>query len=326
MKSEKKISIVITSYNQKRFLGEAIESALNQTYKPYEIIVADDYSTDGSREMINKYAKKYPRLIKPIFNEKNLGIARNRNLGFKKVTGELVTWINGDDILLRRKLELELKTYLNNPNARWIYSQVFYTDLQRRRIGIRFEGKYRMKPYTFREVATRIGREPAYQLIDCCILDKTGLFDEELELYEDWDFTIRLAKSYEFAYCPIPLSEYRRHVGGISNIGKEVHLRALKRIYHKLVFLLQDMPENERRLIKKMFSSEIYRVEALRELEKNERIRAIKYTMKATRSNPKKVSLCKLYVKICLPKGLFNLMRQRVLKFRSIKRKYISNI
>jgi len=208
---KKKISVVITSYNQKEFLIETIESALNQTQEPYEIIIVDDHSTDGSVELIEQYAKQYPDLIKPIFHEKNLGISKNRNSAFRKATGDFVSWINGDDRLLPRKLELELKTYLNKPKAKWIYSQAYSIDSEGRRMTISFKGKYRTKVYSFRAVVTRIGIDPTYHLIDRPILGKIGVFDENLELYEDLDFVIRLAKSYEFAYCPIPLSKYRQH-------------------------------------------------------------------------------------------------------------------
>lgn len=319
-KTEKnKISVVITSYNQKEFLIETIESALNQTLKPYEIIIADDHSADGSVELIEQYAKQYPDLIKPIFHEKNLGIAKNRNSVFRKATGDFVSWINGDDKLLPRKLELELKTYLNNPKAKWVYSQVYYIDSEGRRINIRFKGKYRTEPYTFKDVVTRIGVEPAYQLIDHSILDEVGIFDENLEIYEDWDFTIRLAKSHEFAYCPLPLSEYRQHGGGASKADKGTHLRAVKRIYQKVLPLLEDIPEREEKSIKRIFTSEIYRIEALRKLEENKKFQAVKYLMKAIKKNPQKTSLYMQFVLVCLPNRVLNLLKDIFQKYRRYK-------
>jgi len=312
-----KISVVITSYNQKEFLIETIESALNQTLKPYEIIIADDHSTDGSVELIEQYAKQYPDLIKPIFHEKNLGIAKNRNFAFRKATGNLVSWINGDDRLLPRKLELELKTYLNNPKAKWVYSQVYYIDSEGRRINIRFKGKYQTRSYTFKDVITKIGVEPAYHLIDRSILGEVGLFDENLELYEDWDFTIRLAKNYEFAYCPIPLSEYRQHGGGVSKADKGTHLRAVKKIYQKVLPLLEGIPEREVKSIKRIFTSEIYRIEALRNLEENKKFQAVKYLMKAIKNNPQKTSFfCMQFVLFCSPNRVRNLLRDLFQKYK----------
>ena len=311
-----KISVVITSYNQKEFLIETIESALNQTLKPYEIIIADDHSTDGSVELIEQYTKQYPDLIKPIFHEKNLGIAKNRNSAFRKATGDFVSWINGDDRLLPRKLELELKTYLNNPKAKWIYSQVYSTDSEGRRMNIRFRGKYRTNAYSFGDVVTRIGIDPTYHLIDRSILDEVDLFDENLESYEDWDFVIRLAKSYDFAYCPIPLSEYRQHGGGASKADKGTHLRSVKKIYQNVLPLLEGIPEREAKSIKRIFTSEIFRIEALRKLEENKKFQSVKYLMKAIKNNPQKTSFYMQFVLVCLPNRVSNLLRALFQKYK----------
>ena len=63
------ISVYITSYNKSKYLTKAIESVLNQSYKPFEIIIVDDYSTDKSREIISSFYKRYPNIIIPIYNE-----------------------------------------------------------------------------------------------------------------------------------------------------------------------------------------------------------------------------------------------------------------
>ena len=78
----KKISVVVLSFNQKKMLEQAIESVLNQTCSPHEIIVCDDASTDGSVDLIKAYEKKYPGWIRGIFQPANLGISKNRNSGF----------------------------------------------------------------------------------------------------------------------------------------------------------------------------------------------------------------------------------------------------
>lgn len=316
LEKAKNISVIITSYNQKEFLIETIESVLNQTIKPYEIIIADDHSTDGSVELIDDYVKQYPHLIKPIFHKKNLGIAKNRNSAFKKARGDMITWINGDDKFLPRKLELELKTYLKNPGVRWVYSQVFYINSTGERKSVRFKGKYRTNAYTFKDVVTRVGIDPTYQLIDSSILNKVGLFDEDLSLYEDWDFVIRLAKNYKFAYCPIPLAEYRQHGGGASSAGEEFHLRAIKKIYQKVLPLIENIPENESREIKRKFSAGIYEVSAYKKFDEGKRFEARKYLIKAIKGNPKNATLYKLCAKFYLPNGVFEFLRRMKRKLR----------
>src|SRR5438046_7733873 len=74
-----RVSLIITSYNQQEYLSEAIESAIDQTVAAFEIIVADDHSTmDGSIEAIREYEAQYPGLVRGLFQEKNVGIPKNR--------------------------------------------------------------------------------------------------------------------------------------------------------------------------------------------------------------------------------------------------------
>ncbi|MBT7715794.1 MAG: glycosyltransferase family 2 protein, partial [Deltaproteobacteria bacterium] len=86
-----KISVFITSYNQKKFLIEAIESVLNQTLSPFQIIVVDDSSKDLSQEVIAGYAARYPNLITPIFHKRNTGVAQVRIDALNAVNGDYVT-------------------------------------------------------------------------------------------------------------------------------------------------------------------------------------------------------------------------------------------
>ena len=96
------ISVIICSYNQSVILREAIDSVINQTLPASEIIVCDDASTDGSQELIRSLEIQSGGLIRGIFQERNVGVAANRNTGLKAATGELVTWLDGDDIFLPR--------------------------------------------------------------------------------------------------------------------------------------------------------------------------------------------------------------------------------
>jgi glycosyltransferase involved in cell wall biosynthesis len=95
-----KYSVLIICYNQEDFITEAIESCLNQTLVPDEIVIADDYSTDGTRKIINNYYISHPTIIKPILNKENLGIYKNYNNAISFLTGEIFLGLGGDDYLL----------------------------------------------------------------------------------------------------------------------------------------------------------------------------------------------------------------------------------
>ena len=91
------ISVYITSFNKDKYLSQAIISVLNQSLAPKEIIIVDDCSTDNSRNIIEKFASQYPYIIEPIYNENNLGVTRSRNIALSHCTGEIITYLDGDD-------------------------------------------------------------------------------------------------------------------------------------------------------------------------------------------------------------------------------------
>lgn len=97
------ISVLINNYNYDKFLPEAIESVLNQTYKNYELIIVDDGSTDNSREIIESYHKKHPDKITPIFKE-NGGQASAFNVGFTASKGDIIAFLDSDDYWFPQKL------------------------------------------------------------------------------------------------------------------------------------------------------------------------------------------------------------------------------
>lgn len=104
-------SIIITNYNYGRFLGEAIASALNQTYQPTEVIVVDDGSTDGSQQIIANYEKR----IIPVLKE-NGGQGSAFNAGFAVSCGEVVCFLDADDVLLPSAVEKAV-SLLHEPNV-----------------------------------------------------------------------------------------------------------------------------------------------------------------------------------------------------------------
>jgi len=94
-----KISVLFLTFNQAQYIKETIKSCLNQNPLPFEIIISDDCSTDGTVEIIMSFQANYPNIIKPIFNKQNLGIYNNLNNAIRYVQGDLLISIGGDDLL-----------------------------------------------------------------------------------------------------------------------------------------------------------------------------------------------------------------------------------
>ena len=106
------VSVVLCNYNYDQFIVEAIESVLNQTYQDFELIIVDDGSTDQSRQIISYYQKDHPEKVKAIFQE-NGGQAAAFNTGYKNATGEIISFLDSDDLWAPRKLEVTVDNYMN---------------------------------------------------------------------------------------------------------------------------------------------------------------------------------------------------------------------
>ena len=104
-----KVSVIIPVYNGDRYLSEAIESVLGQTYRDWEIIAVDDGSTDNSPQILRQYGDKIQYL-----SQANLGVAASRNAGLSAATGEFVAFLDQDDILLPHKLATQVELLEQN--------------------------------------------------------------------------------------------------------------------------------------------------------------------------------------------------------------------
>lgn len=116
MKDRPLVSILINNYNYGRFLGAAIDSAINQTYSNTEIIVVDDGSTDNSREIISKYNGQ----IVPILKE-NGGQPSAFNAGFAASIGEIICLLDSDDVFSQDKVEEVVNVFASHPDIGWCF-------------------------------------------------------------------------------------------------------------------------------------------------------------------------------------------------------------
>lgn len=114
------VSIVMPVFNSNKYLSEAIESVLQQTFTSWELIIVDDHSTDGSINIIKKYADEDSRII-PIFLPKNVGAAAARNTGIACRRGRYLAFLDSDDIWLKQKLEIQL-SFMKTNNYSFSYT------------------------------------------------------------------------------------------------------------------------------------------------------------------------------------------------------------
>lgn len=258
-----RISVCITSYNQKRYLAEAIESILAQTMKPAEIAIVDDCSTDGSHEVIAEYHSRYPHLVQPIYHTRNTGVAQARVDALEAVTGDYVTYLDGDDRFLPAKLERESELLLKRPDVQIAFSNVYYIDEQGNRIDVWADTVKPPEGNVFcQTVARDFPKESLFrsELVDRRAWKQVGTHDKNLRMYEDYDMRIRLTNRLRVAYRDEPLSEYRLHGSGLSRVSFIHHFEALNYIYHKNRPLFNDLSERERKYVDARFRRRLAQV------------------------------------------------------------------
>ena len=258
-----KISVYITSYNKIQYIEQSINSVLSQTLKPFEIVIIDDASQDGSQEVIKSYASQYPDLIFPVFNEKNIGIARCRNKALSLITGDLVTFLDGDDFFYPNKLELEYKQLIKCQNTQVVYSNFNYVDKTGELIDCFAEetdvpatGDIFINTFT-RNYNVKSGSNYIYEMFYRNCAFEIGLYDKNIKIWEDWDFRIRMSKMFRYGYCSKVNSVYRQLTDSLQTSNFETHYHEQIKIYNKNKPLIQDLQEEEKSLIHNRVYSKI---------------------------------------------------------------------
>lgn len=127
---EKKISVVIITYNQERFLARAIESVIRQNVEfDYEVLIGDDCSTDNTADIVRKYAELYPDKIVPVIRDKNLGMTGNEEDLVKRTKGEYVAFLEGDDYWLSDdKLQKQVDFLDSHRDYVAVFSKCIFVD------------------------------------------------------------------------------------------------------------------------------------------------------------------------------------------------------
>lgn len=233
-----RVSIIITSFNQRTYLVEAIESVLSQTLHPHEIIIADDCSSDGSQEVIRSYEGRYSGLVKSVLQDKNIGIPRNRNAALRVATGNYVGILDGDDFFLPQKLERQFQALRQHPDAKVVYSNFLRVDAERRPLGVRWN-QPQAEGYILPDVARGNTGLLRTLIAEYRAVKQVGFMDERFPKYDGLWLSIQLAMICRFAYVHEILLEKREHSTSDSrSISQEEYLHDIRGIYDELVPIL----------------------------------------------------------------------------------------
>lgn len=214
------ISIVITCYNHANYLGEAIESALNQDYQFCNVIIIDDGSTDHSKEVALSYpAAKY-------HYQENQGLSVARNAGIKLSNDEFILFLDADDRLTEECCSRGVECMVDHPDCAFVYGAHRTMDVSGNIIN----------NYKYEEFKDNHGMEilkknfigmHAVVLYRKSIIRDIGGFDQNLDCCEDYDLYIRLTRSRKIASHQNLCAEYRI----LENSMSSDYIRMLKTIF-----------------------------------------------------------------------------------------------
>jgi len=218
------VSVIIPFYNAQRFLSEAVESVLAQAYRPIEVLLVDDGSTDGSAEIAKGYggAARYIHLP-------HSGLPSVvRNQGLQCASGELVAFLDADDTWRPGKLRAQVARLSRDPDVGMIHTNLDLVDVSGRILrpyflecpGSQGLTDERAESSFEQLIMGDSGVRTSSVVLRRAVLDRVGFFPETLRIGEDWHLWIRVARHYRIVYLPERLASHRKHG---DNIGLRWH-------------------------------------------------------------------------------------------------------
>ena len=214
------VSVVMTCHNEERTIAQAVRSVVAQTAfdRVVEIIVANDASRDGSREVLARLAGEVEKLR--VIETPGLGPAAARNRGLRQAKGEFVAFLDGDDFWAPGKLARQLPAFATAGRVGLVYGdflQFARDDASDAHLVTvrRFDPE---RPDHLRDYFVHDGPiMPSTVVLRRSVLDDVGLFDESLWFGEDTEFYLRVAERWRFCHVPGALTSKRRHPEQLSN-------------------------------------------------------------------------------------------------------------
>jgi len=211
---EPQVSIIMPVYNGEKYIVEAIESILNQSYKNYEIIIVNDGSTDNTFDKTRLYLQRSN--IKYV-EQDNRGLPAALNTGIRASSGEYIAFLDCDDLWMPYKLDMQMVFMKEHPDVGLAHGNISYIDQH----GTPFtpDSPYQtdISGNCFPELfmGNRIAVLTVLIKKEC--VANVGFFDEDFKYADDYDMWLRISRHYPLGHIDKCLAAYRKHPGGISS-------------------------------------------------------------------------------------------------------------
>ncbi len=233
----KKVSVIIPVYNVEQYIAETVNSVLQQTYINFELLLIDDGSPDKSIEICQKFND--PRI--KIIRQANRGVSAARNTGIRHAQGEVIAFLDGDDLWLPQKLEKHLVHLKSSPSVGVSFSRSAFIDESGEQLGIYQLSKLNAIAPSYILYRNPIGngsapviRREVLEAIRYSDAQRDCYFDEQLHHIEDIECWLRIAlqTSWQIEGIPEALTLYRVNSQGASTNGVQ-QLESLEKVLAK---------------------------------------------------------------------------------------------
>ena len=216
------VSVILPTYNRASLLKRSVDSVLAQSFEDFELIVVDDGSRDQTSEVVSGYTERRVRYLRL---DRNRGLPAARNAGIDEARGSYLAFQDSDDEWHHEKLERQLAAFRMHPHATVVYGDMCRQCLDGRRMYLRspeiVRGRLVNRETRFWQTYM-LAMQPAMIRREFA----AGMrFDEELKLFEDLDFHLRLAMDHEYVHIEEPLVTYYETQGMTTNRSMEFKAR-----------------------------------------------------------------------------------------------------
>jgi glycosyltransferase involved in cell wall biosynthesis len=303
-----RISAIIATHNRAGLVGQAIRSALGQTVRPAEIIVVDDGSSDSTPQVLSEYGNDIRILRQP-----NQGRSAARNVGVKHAQGDIIAFLDSDDIWLPEKLEKQLVAFEASPRAGLVHTFSNVVDAK----GTQLPRETRRRRQLYRRALKR-GYTYEGMSQECIMFLSTvavrrgcwgrvGSMDTAIPAFEDWDWYLRASMQTEIVTVPETLVHFRKHAG---NTSRREFFEGRVITCQKHLALLDERPRSsQRELARRNFYLQL----ADAHYVNGSSARAGTWMRAAVRTDPAvllRPSYLRYSLAMCLPENLLNGIRR----------------
>jgi glycosyltransferase involved in cell wall biosynthesis len=232
---QKKVSVIIPTFNRAAFLKTAVQSVLKQNYDNFEIIIVDDNSQDNTQAVVKKFSDERIRYTR---HQQNKGVSAARNTAIKASKGEYIAFLDDDDEWVSEKLKKQVEIIeKSSVKVCGVYSSFFIIENKKMEIGNISPHIKNKRGNLFEQFAFGNPIHTSTVLIRSECLEEVGLFDESISFMEDRDLWIRLSMRWNFEFIDQPLIKVYSHKQRKLSENLEGQIRGRQKILERYDYL-----------------------------------------------------------------------------------------